>query len=121
MGRKKLHFEGDTCETDGCFNDVASVGQGRYRAVCNTCHKSEYSKPWLKFRKSECEECGHRSFFGRSLSVHHRDGDNSNNDPDNLTTLCTNCHMEIEGFIEDQDGDWEKAEKLFSRYIRTLF
>ncbi len=121
MGRRRLHNEGDICETDMCLNYVASMGGGRYRSVCHTCHKAKYARPYLKFRKRACEECGHKSMFGRSLTVHHRDGDNSNNDEENLTTLCANCHMELEGFIEEEDGDWYKAERLFTRYMRTLF
>lgn len=121
MGRERIRYEGDICETDGCFNTVASNGRGRWRAVCYACHKAKYNKPWFKFRKSECESCGHRSMFGGSLTVHHRDGDNTNNDPENLTTLCANCHSELEGFIRDANGDWMQAESRFKRYIRAIF
>jgi hypothetical protein len=37
---------------------------------------------------SSCERCGTTD----KLSVHHIDGDPSNNDPSNLMTLCGSCH-----------------------------
>jgi len=36
-----------------------------------------------------CVECG--SWF--RLGVHHKDGNHSNNNPDNLQWLCHNCHV----------------------------
>ena len=36
-----------------------------------------------------CSKCGR---YGR-LECHHVDGDPSNNDPGNLTTLCRSCHI----------------------------
>ncbi len=50
----------------------------------------------------ECQECGMTQeqnivLFGRSLSIHHIDGNgrgskNPNNDLNNLVTLCFKCH-----------------------------
>jgi len=55
----------------------------------------------------QCQECGmnneqHIVIFGKSLVVHHIDGNgrNSNqpnNDISNLLTLCSRCHGTIEG------------------------
>ena len=41
-----------------------------------------------KYRTSACEACGET----RKLHVHHCDGDQTNNDPTNLQTLCQYCH-----------------------------
>lgn len=38
--------------------------------------------------KSACEKCG----TSNRLEVHHRDGDATNNDRDNLQALCMPCH-----------------------------
>lgn len=38
--------------------------------------------------RNECEQCGESS----SLDLHHRDGNRTNNLPDNLLTLCDACH-----------------------------
>lgn len=43
-----------------------------------------------KYLKSFCEECGdNRKYL---LIVHHKDKDRLNNQEENLTTLCHNCH-----------------------------
>ncbi len=123
MGRPRLHHEGDTCTECG-VNPVAKSGydrsgEARWKSTCSACHKAKYGRPWLRFRGEECESCGHRPLFMRALSVHHRDGDNTNNDPDNLSTLCHNCHHDLEGLIYQQDGDWESAEGLFERIINS--
>jgi hypothetical protein len=38
-----------------------------------------------------CAECGETRAY--LLTVHHRDRNRSNNDPDNLEDLCANCHI----------------------------
>lgn len=43
-------------------------------------------------KKTECEECGFKPSDPRQLDVHHLDLDKTNNDPENLKTLCANCH-----------------------------
>ena len=52
---------------------------------------------WARLRRAildrdgwQCQRCG---MYGR-LEVHHRDGDPSNNTPDNLTTYCRRCHLQ---------------------------
>ena len=45
--------------------------------------------------KYECSECGCDGFWrGKkiSLELHHIDGDHNNNELNNLTFLCPNCH-----------------------------
>lgn len=40
--------------------------------------------------KNRCEECGEdRAYL---LVVHHKNGDRRSNNPENLETLCRNCH-----------------------------
>lgn len=41
-----------------------------------------------KLRKVACEACGHP----RSLEAHHIDQDATNNQPENVQTLCKCCH-----------------------------
>ncbi|MCC6475149.1 MAG: HNH endonuclease [Burkholderiales bacterium] len=38
--------------------------------------------------KKKCEACG----YARALQAHHIDQDNSNNEPENIQTLCKHCH-----------------------------
>ena len=46
-----------------------------------------------------CEQCGHphAPADGYTLTVHHIDGDPSNNDPGNLVALCQRCHLGLHG------------------------
>jgi hypothetical protein len=124
MGRPTLHQEGDLCEECG-INEKASqgytlTGVRRFRAVCNTCHKTRYIRPWLAFRKDYCEMCPFVPMFQRSLVVHHRDGDKTNNEEYNLMTLCHNCHNELHGLLHESDGDSKLAEKLYRKFIKAL-
>jgi len=45
-------------------------------------------------RGRQCERCRNTEWLGEKipLSVHHEDGDASNNDPKNISLLCLNCH-----------------------------
>jgi len=42
-----------------------------------------------------CEKCGHPDSYeeGYSLTVHHKDGDTTNNSRENLIALCQRCHL----------------------------
>lgn len=50
--------------------------------------KSALLKRATKHRKPQCEQCGTTEM----LNVHHIDGDQANNNPANLMTLCAGCH-----------------------------
>lgn len=49
-------------------------------------------RPWTAFKKDSCERCGFIPEHTSQLDVDHIDGNNQNNDPKNLQTLCANCH-----------------------------
>lgn len=42
----------------------------------------------------KCEQCLNETWLGQKipLEVHHKDGNNQNNEMDNLIMLCPNCH-----------------------------
>ena len=124
MPRPQEHFEGEMCEECGenpkAMAGHLITGERKYRGVCNACHKGRYLKPWLLFRGKECEECGYTPMFPGSLDVHHRDGDKENNDDFNLMTVCATCHRELEACIRELEGDWEKAESLFKKFMKAL-
>lgn len=91
------------CETPGCLNlqqagPKSANGYKKYVKQCSTCLRKKYNQlktskrdKYRKYRKSFCEECG---FIGHpcQLDVHHVDCDRTNNSPENLKTLCANCH-----------------------------
>lgn len=49
-------------------------------------------RPYTRYRKEFCEACGFIPEHYSQLDVDHIDGNNNNNDPSNLQTLCANCH-----------------------------
>ena len=63
-----------------------------------------------------CERCGHPHdpLHGYTLTVHHLDGNKSNNDTWNLAVLCQRCHLHIQGvvfmpqFYMFEHSDWFK-------------
>lgn len=76
------------CIVEGCDHLQASRGGGRWRSVCMSHHK----KPHMEAKAAVCECCGFVPAHPCQLDVDHKDGDHSNNEPDNLITLCANCH-----------------------------
>lgn len=45
----------------------------------------------------KCQTCGRRQTNDHfDLVVHHEDGDNHNNTPDNLRVLCQSCHAKLQ-------------------------
>jgi 5-methylcytosine-specific restriction endonuclease McrA/predicted nucleic acid-binding Zn ribbon protein len=44
-----------------------------------------------KHRATACSKCGSTN----DLHVHHKDRDPANNDPTNLQTLCSSCHLKL--------------------------
>ena len=65
----------------------------KYR--CNTVYKLKINRtryPHRLYKKDCCELCGFKAEHTVQLDVDHIDGDNKNNDPINLQTLCANCH-----------------------------
>lgn len=59
-----------------------------------------------RHRKSACEKCGTTT----NLHVHHVDRDHTNNDPSNLRTLCSSCHMKLH-WQEDREKRVAAAKK----------
>ena len=47
------------------------------------------ARSYQKAIGDKCERCGSTYY----LLVHHKDRDRSNNDPENLETLCKSCHQ----------------------------
>lgn len=53
---------------------------------------SKIRTSYRRFKKNQCESCGFVAIDPCQLDVDHIDGINTNDDPNNLQTLCANCH-----------------------------
>lgn len=51
----------------------------------------------------KCQLCGF-SEYQEALVVHHKDMDRTNNSLQNLTILCSNCHMHVHKLIRDSEA-----------------
>ena len=76
------------CNLNPCAVNYITKDNGkeyiRYRAKCNSCKKPD--------KKSECEKCGFVAVHSCQLDIHHINENHSDNTPNNLQTLCANCH-----------------------------
>lgn len=101
MGRKMIETQKPrpqciSCETRPAMPSRKNrAGIQLYFKFCASCARKAYGKqkiPYRKSKKPHCERCGFVAADKSQLDVHHRDGNNKNNDPGNLETLCANCH-----------------------------
>jgi hypothetical protein len=66
-----------------------------------------------KHRKNECENCGTTN----DLHVHHTDRNHANDDPTNLKTLCSSCHLKLH-WREDRQKRLVSAAKAAATAAR---
>lgn len=70
----------------------------RHGTRCNQCgwkkvvgfYRSAKDK-YRAMKKDTCETCGFRG-HSCQLDINHIDGNHDNNNPENIQTLCSNCH-----------------------------
>ena len=75
-----------------CGNPASSngivAGRRTYKRVCVSCHR----EPYRVAKAPTCSLCGFVPVWLGQLDVDHIDGNHANNSPENLQTLCANCH-----------------------------
>jgi hypothetical protein len=64
-------------------------GRKRYRSNCSACRYAA-----RKYPVTHCEICGLDSKGKGTIERDHIDGDRSNNKPENLQSLCSDCHKQ---------------------------
>ena len=86
-------------------------GKRIYKNCCTSCNAKKYNIEKLsskkkfqnKYRKGYCENCKFIPIHVCQLDLDHIDGNHKNNSPDNLQTLCANCHR-LKTYLSK---DWE--------------
>lgn len=93
-----------------------------------------YSEDWADISLAvkqnagwKCEICGTPNNFetGHILTVHHLDGREFNNDPENLIAACQRCHLKLQGRLLRGSHGLTRAKILLDveawRRQQTLF
>lgn len=66
------------------------LGIQSWHKYCAACLKKKHT--YRKHKKDKCEFCGFIPVHICQLDVDHKDGNHKNDNPENLQTLCANCH-----------------------------
>lgn len=77
------------CGNTLAIKGIDNQGRRRYRSSCSMCRQVA-----RRAKTQECNSCGIRPENKADLDVDHIDGDRSNNDIQNLQTLCKPCHKD---------------------------
>jgi 5-methylcytosine-specific restriction protein A len=102
--------------------------QREYNKQRGSSTQQGYDARWQKIRKMKlnvdplCAECLRNGQTTVATQVHHKDGNVRNNSPDNLESLCIECHSRItakEG--KRWEGGVKSLEPLLSRAGGQVF
>ena len=93
---KELKNKSSNCCNYKCHNDLLwkqrkeKIKNGDY----NNINSSLFKKYVIEIRGYRCEKCSNNKWLDHNipLNLHHKDGDSTNNNLDNLELLCLNCH-----------------------------
>lgn len=114
------------CKMEGCNNYADNAGYGNYHEYCSSHHKGKYlMNDWIykQHRENYCENIDGRLGFKCTttivapnwmLEVDHIDGDNENNEPENLQTLCACCHR-VKTMLNEENLPKNKRKKYLEK------
>lgn len=97
---------------NGRLEDLGAFKRRRFCSLRCAGTKTEVTMDALhwrarRHRASACQQCG----TATDLHVHHIDRDPANNDPANLMTLCSSCHLKLH-WREDRESRMATARAL---------
>jgi len=94
----KSKYCSNICSHIGRWNNTKiAIEQGKYKTNTTS---SVIKKYLLEKFGVLCSKCGLKTWQGHTipLNVHHKDGDSTNNIPENIELVCLNCHALTENY-----------------------
>ncbi len=89
--------------------NVLRTGENSSQYVHGFCTEHRIFRKIVRERDKVCQRCGKtKEENGEKLSAHHLDGDEYNNDPENGSLLCVECH----GIVTRGGNAWRSYERL---------
>ena len=86
---------------------------------CRKCKQLNKEFPYRRFKKDVCEDCGFVPVYKCQLDVDHVDGNRHNNSPDNLRTICANCHR-LKTYLNNESCNLKTRAKKRDSELESL-
>lgn len=98
-GKHKIYFCSRKCKDTGqrIENGIKGIWPSHYSEHNNFQETKRFAQ-----KDGKCEDCGLCKLY--LICIHHKDGDRTNNNKENLEILCYNCHAKRH--MELKDGVW---------------
>jgi len=90
--------------------DFSYNGRGNHKAVL------------ISERGYKCESCGLTEWLGKPipLELEHNDADVNNNNKDNLTLLCCNCHAQTPSWKRGNYSGWKRQKYSDEQMVEAI-
>lgn len=81
----------------------------------------KFRKSLIKLRGQKCECCNNTTWLNQpiNLEIHHKDGDKSNNQLENLQLLCPNCHSYTDNYGSKNKKQNEVSDEELINALRN--
>lgn len=102
-----------------CFHESKYLEWERIYLSGNFSHSKYLRKFVIRRDGYKCNECDIFEWNGKEivLELEHKDGDSSNNDPENLELLCPNCHSQTPTYKGKNKGSGRQSRR--NRYANS--
>ena len=121
--RRQSQYCSSACKAQHCHeNYIIEWKSGRRNGLNGAYGISQHIVKYLRNKyNNQCANCGWNSvnpFTGKiPQEVEHIDGDYTNNEEDNLTLLCPNCHSLTSTYKGANRGHGRKARAKYSKLL----
>lgn len=122
---KKIVCVNINCNNEVQIRHILKSGKLSYKSLCSFCYKYRNNpealikKGIIQVKKNYCEnqdgrlgfKCYAKELKSYQLELDHIDGDHYNNTPENVLTICSNCHRRKTQENNDCNGNKYKTQE----------